>query len=149
MPVFCTVEREERFGAVLSTLAAEPSCWEGLPCLVVVNQGRPDLLAHPAFAGLPRDFLSRLLVVEQGNFGGAGGFTRGLLEARGVPGATHALLMGDDVAAEPEALRRAAALFAIALPRHALGGHMLDMLRPTHLYEAGRWWTRSGCMRSR
>lgn len=137
VPVFCTFGREERFGAVLSTLAAEPSCWEGLPCLVVVNQGRPDLLAHPAFAGLPRDFLSRLLVVEQGNFGGAGGFTRGLLEARGVPGATHALLMDDDVAAEPEALRRAAAFFAIALPRHALGGHMLDMLRPTHLYEAG------------
>jgi galactofuranosylgalactofuranosylrhamnosyl-N-acetylglucosaminyl-diphospho-decaprenol beta-1,5/1,6-galactofuranosyltransferase len=137
VPVFCTFAREERLGAVLATLAAEPDCWRDLPRIVVVNQGRPGLAAHPALTALPAAFRARLAVVEQGNFGGAGGFTRGLLEAREVPGATHALLMDDDVAAEPEALRRAAAFFAIARPRHALGGHMLDMLRPTRLYEAG------------
>ncbi len=137
VPVFCTFGRERQLGAVLATLAAEPGCWRDLPRIVVVNQGRPGLAAHAALAGLPAAFRARLAVVEQGNFGGAGGFTRGLLEALGIPGATHALLMDDDVAAEPEALRRAAAFFAIARPRHALGGHMLDMLRPTRLYEAG------------
>jgi galactofuranosylgalactofuranosylrhamnosyl-N-acetylglucosaminyl-diphospho-decaprenol beta-1,5/1,6-galactofuranosyltransferase len=137
VPVFCTFGRERQLGAVLATLAAEPGSWRDLPRILVVNQGGPGLAAHPAFAALPAAFRARLAVVEQGNFGGAGGFTRGLLAARDVPGATHALLMDDDVAAEPEALRRAAAFFAIARPRHALGGHMLDMLRPTRLYEAG------------
>ncbi len=137
VPVFCTFGREQQLGAVLASLAAEPSCWQDLPAIVVVNQGRPDLAGHAALQDLPDDFAARLTILEQGNFGGAGGFTRGLLAAREVPSATHALLMDDDVAAEPEALRRATAFFAIAQPRHVLGGHMLDMLRPTRLYEAG------------
>ncbi|MBV8097078.1 MAG: glycosyltransferase [Acetobacteraceae bacterium] len=137
VPVFCTFGREEQLGRVLATIAAEPDCWCGLTRIIVVNQGRPGLIAHPAIAGLPTAFRARLAVIEQGNFGGAGGFTRGLLAARDIPGATHAVLMDDDVAAEPEALRRVAAFFAIARPRQALGGHMLDILRPTRLYEAG------------
>jgi galactofuranosylgalactofuranosylrhamnosyl-N-acetylglucosaminyl-diphospho-decaprenol beta-1,5/1,6-galactofuranosyltransferase len=137
VPVFCTFGRERQLGAVLATLAAEPECWRDLPRVVIVNQGRPGLVAHPAFAKLPAAFRARLALIEQGNFGGAGGFACGLLAARDIPGATHALLMDDDVAVEPEALRRTAAFFTIARPRHALGGHMLDMLRPTRLYEAG------------
>ncbi|MFL5257769.1 MAG: glycosyltransferase [Rhodopila sp.] len=137
VPVFCTFGREEPFGTVLATLAAEPACWRELRRIVVVNQGRPGLASHRALAGLPAAFRSRLHIVEQGNFGGAGGFARGLIEVQNIQGATHALLMDDDVSAEPEALRRAAAFFAIAQPRRALGGHMLDMLRPTRLYEAG------------
>jgi galactofuranosylgalactofuranosylrhamnosyl-N-acetylglucosaminyl-diphospho-decaprenol beta-1,5/1,6-galactofuranosyltransferase len=137
VPVFCTFGREEQLAAVLRSFAAEPDCWQGLPAIVVVNQGRPGLAEHPAFTALPRRFAARLRIVEQGNFGGAGGFTRGMLEARTVPGATHILLMDDDVAAEPEAVRRTVAFFTIARPRQVLGGHMLDMLRPTHLYEAG------------
>jgi len=148
VPVFCTFGREEQLGAVLATIAAEPGCWHDLPRIVVVNQGRRGLAAHPAVARLPAAFRARLAVIEQGNFGGAGGFTRGLLAARDIPGATHALLMDDDVAAEPEALRRAAAFFAIARSRQVLGGHMLDMLRPARLYEAGgrvqerKWYLR-------
>lgn len=137
VPVFCTFAREDRFGAVLATLASEPGCWRDLPQIIVVNQGQPGLAQHRALTSLPAAFLKHVNILEQGNFGGAGGFTRGLIEAQAVEGATHVLLMDDDVAAEPEALRRAAAFFAIARPRQALGGHMLDMLRPTRLYEAG------------
>jgi galactofuranosylgalactofuranosylrhamnosyl-N-acetylglucosaminyl-diphospho-decaprenol beta-1,5/1,6-galactofuranosyltransferase len=137
VPVFCTFGRERQLGALLASLAAAPDCWRDLPSIVIVNQGKPGLAAHPALAGLPLAFHARLNVIDQSNFGGAGGFTRGLLAAKDIPGATHALLMDDDVVMEPEALRRAQAFFTIARPRHVLGGHMLDMLRPTYLYEAG------------
>ena len=137
VPVFCTFGREEQLGAALAGLAAEPGCWRALPRLVVVSQGRPGLAAHPAITALPETFRARLMILEQGNLGGAGGFTRGLLAAREVPGATHVVLMDDDVAVEPEALRRTAAWFAIAHPGQVLGGHMLDLIRPTQLYEAG------------
>ena len=137
VPVFCTFGREEQLGVVLATIAAEPACWRDLPRIIVVNQGKPGLAAHPALIRLPASFRARLAVIEQGNFGGAGGFTRGLLAARDIPAATHVVLMDDDVAVEPEALRRTVAFFAIARPRHVLGGHMLDVLRPTRLYEAG------------
>jgi galactofuranosylgalactofuranosylrhamnosyl-N-acetylglucosaminyl-diphospho-decaprenol beta-1,5/1,6-galactofuranosyltransferase len=137
VPIFCTFGREEQLAAALASLAAEPACWRTLPRLIVVNQGKAGLAAHPAMTALPEEFRARLTILEQGNLGGAGGFTRGLLAARNVPGATHALLMDDDVAVEPEALRRTVAWFAIAHPRQVLGGHMLDLLRPTQLYEAG------------
>ncbi len=137
VPVFCTFGRERQLGAVLASLAAQPDCWRDLPRIVIVNQGQAGLAAHAALASLPEPFRARLMVIEQGNFGGAGGFTRGLLALRDIPGATHALLMDDDVALEPEAVRRTQAFFAIARPRQVLGGHMLDMLRPTRLYEAG------------
>ena len=137
VPVFCTFGREQQLAEVLAAIAAEPEVWQALPRVVVVNQGKPGLASHPAFDALPEAFRARLEVIDQGNFGGAGGFTRGLLAAQEVPGATHAVLMDDDVVAEPEALRRTAAFFAIARGRCALGGHMLDQHEPTRLFEAG------------
>ncbi|MBP0495308.1 glycosyltransferase [Pararoseomonas indoligenes] len=137
VPVFCTFNREAALADLLASITGDLETASLLPRLVIVNQGRPGLLSHPAIAALPAAFRERLLVIEQGNFGGAGGFTRGLLAAMEQPGATHALLMDDDIRLEPESLRRAAAFFSIARPGLALGGQMLDGLRPTRLYEAG------------
>ncbi|MBL6458345.1 glycosyltransferase [Belnapia sp. T6] len=135
--VFCTFNREADLARVLASIAADAEALAAVARIFVVNQGRPGLAAHPAMAGLPARLRQRLEVIEQGNFGGVGGFTRGMLAAREMPGATHVLLMDDDVVLEPESLRRAAAFFAIARPDTALGGHMLDLLQPTRLYEAG------------
>ena len=135
VPVFCTFNREEQLGRVLAAVAGDAAA--ALMRVVVVSQGRPGLAGHPGLAGLPRGFRDRLEVIEQGNFGGVGGFTRGVLAAMDIPGATHVVFMDDDVEAEPESLRRAAAFFSIARPDLALGGHMLDALQPTRLFEAG------------
>ena len=137
VPIFCTFNREAALAELLHSIAAEPTIASLLPRLVIVNQGRGDLLSHPALAALPEAFRSKLEVIEQGNFGGAGGFTRGLLSALAMPEATHALLMDDDVQLEPDSLRRTLAFFRLARPGIALGGQMLDLLRPTHLFEAG------------
>jgi galactofuranosylgalactofuranosylrhamnosyl-N-acetylglucosaminyl-diphospho-decaprenol beta-1,5/1,6-galactofuranosyltransferase len=144
--VFCTFDREPQLARVLATIGGDAEAVRALARVVVVSQGRPGLADHPGMARLPDPLRDRLEVIEQANFGGAGGFARGMLAATEVPGATHLVLMDDDVAAEPEGLRRAAAFFAIARPDLALGGHMLDLLQPTRLYEAGaridprRWY---------
>ena len=77
------------------------------------------------------------MVVEQGNYGGTGGFTRSILEAQGIDGATHMLLMDDDAVTEPESVFRAAAFQALAKEDIGVGGQMLDMLRPMEVYESG------------
>ncbi|MGG5822772.1 glycosyltransferase [Falsiroseomonas sp. HW251] len=134
--VICTFGREAQLGAALGSIAAEPQAYRDVR-FVVVNQGAAGLAAHPDIAALPDVFRARLQVIEQGNFGGCGGFTRGMLAALDTPGATHLLLMDDDIAVEPEALRRTVAFLSLAGPRVALGGQMLDLYRPADLHEAG------------
>lgn len=135
--VFCTFNREADIGRVLNTLADAPEPLAALARVYVVNQGRPGLAAHPAVsAALPR-FGEKLRIVEQANYGGAGGFTRGILEALRDPGVTHVVLLDDDIRFEPESLARMAAFFALAARDMPVGGHMLDLVQPTRLFEAG------------
>ena len=49
----------------------------------------------------------RITISPNDNVGGAGGFTRGMIEAmEQTPRATHVLLMDDDVAVSPESIKR-------------------------------------------
>ena len=58
-----------------------------------------------------------------------------MLEASEVHGASHILLMDDDAITEPESVLRTAAFLALARTEIAIGGQMLDALRPTVLSE--------------
>jgi galactofuranosylgalactofuranosylrhamnosyl-N-acetylglucosaminyl-diphospho-decaprenol beta-1,5/1,6-galactofuranosyltransferase len=127
---YCTFNREKLLLDNARSLLDDPDVAGILGRVVVVDQGTSKVMDHPAFGDLPASVRSKLQVVEQGNFGGAGGFTRSILEARSVAGATHVLLMDDDAVIEPESVLRAAALLALAREEFAVGGQMLDMLRP-------------------
>ena len=137
--VICTFNRQAPLGAVLSALAEDRGLDEAVARVIVVNQGAPGLSAHPAVAPAAAALGTRLRVIEQANLGGAGGFGRGMLEALDDSTTTHICLLDDDVRVEPESLRRMAAFFTLAAgePPVALGGHMLDGLQETVLYEAG------------
>ena len=134
--VICTFNREADLRTVLATLA-EDSDDDAVARIVVVNQGRPGLRTSPAIAPAAVLLADRLRIVEQANLGGAGGFGRGLLETLDDPAVTHVCFLDDDVRIEPESLRRMAAFFTLAKHGFALGGHMLDSVRPTTLYEGG------------
>ncbi len=135
--VFCTFNREADIAAVLASLAAEAPVLDRLARVIVVNQGRPGLARHPAVALLLPRLGHRLRIVEQANFGGAGGFGRGLLEALDDPDATHAVLLDDDLRIEPDTLLRMAAFFAHATADRPVGGPMLDLVQPHRIYESG------------
>lgn len=78
------------------------------------------------------------------NWGGSGGFTRGMIEACREPGKyTHVLLMDDDILFETEVLERTAAFLKVLKPEYAefiLGAGMLEQDRPWVQYEAGGIW---------
>ena len=136
MPVLCTFDRDAALSDLIERVAADADAAAALTGIVIVNNGPPGLPARLATARLPNGLGGRIHIVEQANSGGAGGFTRGILEARGL-GATHVILMDDDVALEPEAILRTARFYSLAATELAVAGHMLDLFRPTHLYEAG------------
>ncbi|MEI4473080.1 glycosyl transferase [Frigidibacter sp. MR17.24] len=71
------------------------------------------------------------------NLGGAGGFARGLAEAR-ARGFSHCLFMDDDAAIPLEALHRAEGLLARARdPRRAVAAAMISTRHRWALWEAG------------
>lgn len=91
---------------------------------------------------LPKDLFSypNVQIVPQGNFGGAGGAARGIIEGLAaedrVP-PTHFLLMDDDIELEPDMVLRAMSWLRHLKVDECIGGGMLDLYRPTHLYELG------------
>jgi galactofuranosylgalactofuranosylrhamnosyl-N-acetylglucosaminyl-diphospho-decaprenol beta-1,5/1,6-galactofuranosyltransferase len=135
--VFCTFNRERDIAAALAAIAADDVLLDELARVFVVNQGRPDLAHHPLVAPILERASGKIRIIEQGNFGGAGGFTRGLLAAMEDAEATHVAFIDDDVAIEPESLRRMAAFFGLATGDNPIGGHMLDRVQPGRVYEAG------------
>ncbi len=136
MPVICTYNRDRPLAELLGRIGADPDVLDAIAGLIIVNNGTPDLAVRLEINAMPAELRRRLHVVEQGNVGGAGGFTRGLLEARDL-GASHAILMDDDVVIEPESILRTVSLYSLARDEFVVAGHMLDLFQPNRLYEAG------------
>jgi galactofuranosylgalactofuranosylrhamnosyl-N-acetylglucosaminyl-diphospho-decaprenol beta-1,5/1,6-galactofuranosyltransferase len=132
---YCTCDREAMLLRNVAALLEGPA----VAAVIVVDQGGRKVREHPDWPAVAARAGGRLRLVEQDNRGGAGGFTRGLLEAETM-GAAHVLLMDDDATAAPEAVCRAAAFLGLARGDVAVGGQMLDLRRPCELAEtAGRY----------
>jgi galactofuranosylgalactofuranosylrhamnosyl-N-acetylglucosaminyl-diphospho-decaprenol beta-1,5/1,6-galactofuranosyltransferase len=132
---YCTCDREGLLLGNVAALLRDRAIRGAITQIIVVDQGERRVRQHPEYPAVAARAGGRLRLVEQDNLGGAGGFTRGLLEAEAA-GAGHVLLMDDDAAAEPEAVLRAAAFLGLARGDVAVGGQMLDLRRPCELAEA-------------
>ena len=87
----------------------------------------------------------KIHIVENKNVGGAGGFTRGLMEILhcSTYRATHALIMDDDILIDPEALYRTYAFLRCRKPEYDdlfVGGAMLRLDQPNIQVESGAVW---------
>ncbi len=108
-------------------LLARPDL-EGRVTLTVVDNSR-----NLALGDAPR-----VRVVANENYGGSGGFTRGLLDLIDGGVHTHALLMDDDASCEPDSIARTYALLQHAIePKLAVAGSLLNELVPWQLFEKG------------
>ena len=134
--VVCTFNRVEYLGRIMRALADRKDVYEEISRFYIVNQGEPfgltDLVSDTS-----EDFVDRIHVIEQENLGGCGGFTRGMYETLRDRSLTHVLLLDDDVRLHPESLFRAIRFMGYAHDDVVLGGHMLDLVKPRELYEAG------------
>ena len=134
--VVCTFNRVEYLSRIMRALADRKDVYEEISRFFIVNQGErfglTDLVPDAA-----EDFLNRIELIEQENLGGCGGFTRGMYETLRDGSLTHVLLLDDDVRLHPESLFRAIRFMRYANDDVVLGGHMLDLVRPNELYEAG------------
>ncbi len=135
--VFCTFNREDYLSQILRDIDRAPAVVADVDRVTVVNQGNPFDLARLGGQDWSEEFRAKVAVVEQPNLGGCGGFTRGMVETLQDPELDHFILLDDDIRIDPGSLSRARALLAFAHDDVAVGGHMIDLDRPTSLYESG------------
>ena len=99
---------------------------EFMHCYIVDNGNSAKIVSHPQITRIPN-----------ANLGGAGGFTRGLLEAEAA-GYSHVLFMDDDASIPMEALHRTYAFLTLSKdPKAAIAGAMINNTDKWRMWENG------------
>ena len=110
--------------------AANPDLLDDFDLLVIDNGGDTDSIG---FTG------GR--IAKNSNYGGAGGFTRGLLETVRGGTSTHVLFMDDDAVFFPETLRRTMAILRYSSdPALAISGSMITEAHKWRMWEASAFF---------
>ena len=133
--VICTFKREERVTRTLSkidkTMSDDRYGLEDRTTVYVVDNGRTLDEASINY--------NHVKLIPNENDGGAGGFTRGIIESR-KNRKTHTLLMDDDIELDPNVIYKTFNLISILNDEHKeafiLGGMLLPET-PNIQYEAG------------
>jgi len=130
--VFCTFNKVPFIRENLRALAQICKDTPQIHRIHVIDQGsdsvRVVIADDPELESLRR--IGDLRIVEQENLGGAGGFTRGIMESLASDHASHILLLDDDIVIEPQILQRLINLLGHARDNPIIGGQMLDLYRP-------------------
>lgn len=137
--VICTFNKGSLLSTLLEEITAADLFGTTLARVIVVDQGTEKLISQPGLgpAGAQARSAGLIQYFEQDNFGGSGGFTRGIIESlRTDQGAfcSHLLLMDDDVGLEANVLRRLVPFLARCPENAVVGGAMMDLFRPERLY---------------
>ena len=141
-----TFDRVDDCARLVAALGDDERLRPRIRRVTVVDQGTDSVAASPEFARAADAWGERLAVIEQANLGGSGGFSRGMLEGTDS-GASHVLLLDDDVVLEPESVLRMLAFAEHAAGLPLVGAQMLSLPEPTVLHSYGErvdlqrfWW---------
>ena len=127
-----TFKREEQ---VRETVARLESFLDGFE---FGNQVHVQVVDNGQSAGIKAS--SRVTPIDNHNYGGAGGFARGLLEAE-KGGFSHCLFMDDDASFHMENIARAYVFLMLATdPKAALAGAMINNTHKWAMWENGAWF---------
>ena len=143
-----TYDRPDYCAALLRTLGEADELVGVVDQVLVVDQGTKkvvdDRAHYPAAAAALGE---RLRVVDQGNLGGSGGFSRGMVETVAAGRSAYVLLLDDDVVVEPEGIARSVVFADLARTPTIVGGHMFSMYQRSLLHALGErvqrwrfWW---------
>jgi galactofuranosylgalactofuranosylrhamnosyl-N-acetylglucosaminyl-diphospho-decaprenol beta-1,5/1,6-galactofuranosyltransferase len=133
----CTFNRPDDCVAALQALAGDDVVRELISTVIVADQGNKKVRDAAGFAAAEAGLAGRLRLVEQGNLGGSGGFSRTMYESLTHTDATHHLLLDDDVQLEPDSVARVFAFARFAKTPMIAGGQMLALQDRSVLHTMG------------
>jgi galactofuranosylgalactofuranosylrhamnosyl-N-acetylglucosaminyl-diphospho-decaprenol beta-1,5/1,6-galactofuranosyltransferase len=132
-----TFNRPEFCVDQLIKLSEEPPVLEVIDEIIVVDQGTQKVSDHEDYAKAAAALGPKLRLVEQGNLGGSGGFSRAMMETADRGSAEYVLLLDDDVVCEPEGILRAVAFADLAKHDTIVGGQMFSLYDRSVLHAYG------------
>src|SRR4051794_3155608 len=133
----CTFNRPADCVAAVATIAGDPVVDAELTAVVVADQGNKKVRDDAHFGPVADQLGDRLILVEQGNLGGSGGFARAMHETLEQTDATHLLFLDDDVQLEADSLHRALAFSRFTDSPMLVGGQMLALQDRSVLHTMG------------
>jgi galactofuranosylgalactofuranosylrhamnosyl-N-acetylglucosaminyl-diphospho-decaprenol beta-1,5/1,6-galactofuranosyltransferase len=128
-PDFCTDQ--------LVALGNTPEVIDLVDDIYVVDQGNEKVVEHEQYAAAKKALGDKLRVIEQGNLGGSGGFSRAMMETVEKGASDYCLLLDDDVVSEPEGILRAVAFADLAKKPTTVGGQMFSLYDRSVLHAYG------------
>jgi galactofuranosylgalactofuranosylrhamnosyl-N-acetylglucosaminyl-diphospho-decaprenol beta-1,5/1,6-galactofuranosyltransferase len=141
-----TFNRPEYLLDQFRTLGDAPEALDLIDVIYVIDHGTRHVADHPDFADAAKKLGDRLQIIEQGNLGGSGGFSRAMDETVRGGRSNYVLLLDDDIKLDPEGIVRAATFADLARRPTIVGGHMFSLYDRSvlHAYSetiaAGKWW---------
>jgi galactofuranosylgalactofuranosylrhamnosyl-N-acetylglucosaminyl-diphospho-decaprenol beta-1,5/1,6-galactofuranosyltransferase len=108
-----------------------------LDVMYVVDQGSDRLRDHEELEPLQAAMGEQLELIEQGNIGGSGGFSRGMYEAATNGSSTYVINCDDDIDIEPESLLRMITFADYTTTPMLVGAHMFDLNNRSVLHAFG------------
>ncbi|GAA0568090.1 glycosyltransferase [Actinomadura livida] len=141
-----TFNRPEFCVDQLLALARAPEVLDIVDDIYVVDQGTQRVRDDGRFGRAEAELGPRLRLIEQGNLGGSGGFSRAMDETLQAGRSDYVLLLDDDVVTETEGVLRAVAFADFARTPTIVGGHMFNLFARSQLHAYGetigryRWW---------
>jgi galactofuranosylgalactofuranosylrhamnosyl-N-acetylglucosaminyl-diphospho-decaprenol beta-1,5/1,6-galactofuranosyltransferase len=141
-----TFNRPDFMVETLRTLSEATDALELIDAVYVVDQGTDRIRQHPEFADAAKGISDRLKLIEQGNLGGSGGFSRAMVETQSAAESDYLLLLDDDIKLEPEGILRAVTFADLSRRPTIVGGHMFSLYDRSVLHAFGEtvapylWW---------
>jgi galactofuranosylgalactofuranosylrhamnosyl-N-acetylglucosaminyl-diphospho-decaprenol beta-1,5/1,6-galactofuranosyltransferase len=132
-----TYNRPEFCVDQLVTLSEQPAILTALDEILVVDQGTSKVADHELYPQVAATLGPKLRLIEQGNLGGSGGFSRAMHEASSKGSSDYVLLLDDDVVCEPEGILRAVAFADLAKSPTIVGGQMFSLYDRSVLHAFG------------
>jgi galactofuranosylgalactofuranosylrhamnosyl-N-acetylglucosaminyl-diphospho-decaprenol beta-1,5/1,6-galactofuranosyltransferase len=132
-----TYNRPEFCVDQLVTLSEQPAILTALDEILVIDQGTAKVADHELYPQVAATLGPKLRLIEQGNLGGSGGFSRAMDETASRGEADYVLLLDDDVVCEPEGILRAVAFADLAKSPTIVGGQMFSLYDRSVLHAYG------------
>ena len=133
----CTFNRPDDCVSALSALAGDPVVSAMISRVIVADQGNKKVRDAAGFTDASETLGDRLLLVEQPNLGGSGGFSRTMYESLTHTDATHHILLDDDVQLEPDSIARLFTFAQFTKTPMLVGGQMLALQDRSVLHTMG------------
>ncbi|MGL4306286.1 MAG: glycosyltransferase [Mycobacteriaceae bacterium] len=130
----------------LAALTEDALVDEVIKAVIIPDQGTRKVVDEPGFAEAAAKLEGRLVIHNQGNLGGSGGYSRIMLEALKTTDCQQILFMDDDIEIEPDSILRALAMNRFAKTPTLIGGQMLNLQERSHLHTMGEVINRSNFM---